>query len=264
MADLKQYGTKFGFLSGSTLKIIACIAMFVDHFGLVIYPDDKVYRMIGRLAFPIFAYFIAEGSRYTRKKLKHFMLIFSVGVVYLLFYYFFADMIYPSIFLTFSFSILIIYLMDFLKKFVISDFKVWKLVVSILIFASALALSYIPFSLVVFDYGYLGMLAPVVISLFDFKDYEVPEKIRAFDSYPVRLISLSVILVLLAIRNNVMQFLVFGLELSIQYLSLLALIPLAFYNGRVGNKKLKYFFYAFYPLHLGVIMLIAIIMEFVK
>ena len=261
---MKKYGTAFGFLSGSTLKIIACIAMFIDHFGFVVYPSVVEFRAIGRLAFPIFAYFIAEGCRYTRKKLKHFMLIFTVGIIYLVFYYFFADMIYPSIFLTFSVSILLIYLQDKLKKFVFEDYKTYKLIVSVLLYIIALALSYVPFHYFDFDYGYLGMLAPVFISLFDFKEYKVPSKIAWLDSYAVRILMLSVILILLSIKNKTMPLSIFGYDISIQYLSLLAIIPLMLYNGKAGNKKLKYFFYAFYPVHLGVIMLIAMIMQYIK
>ena len=53
-------------LSASTLKIIACILMVVDHLGAILLPQYMILRVIGRLSYPIFAYFIAEGCRYTR------------------------------------------------------------------------------------------------------------------------------------------------------------------------------------------------------
>ena len=264
MAEIKSYGMRFGFLSGTTLKLIACVAMFFDHFGLMIYPDEVIYRAIGRLAFPIFAYFIAEGCRYTRNRLKHFMLVFGMGVIYLGFYYIVSGTVYPSIFLTFSVSILIIYFTDALKRFVLKKPGACRITTAVLLFALALAIAYIPFSLVTFDYGYLGMLAPVLISLFDFKGEDVPKILKRLDCYFVRLLTLAVICVLLAVKHNSWSITVFGFEISMQFCNLLSIPILALYNGKVGNKKLKYFFYIFYPAHIVVITAIAVIMNFLK
>ena len=65
---------KKGFLNGNQLKIIALIAMTLDHIGKMLLPGFTILQIIGRLAFPIFAYMIAEGCRYTknRKKLEKF------------------------------------------------------------------------------------------------------------------------------------------------------------------------------------------------
>ena len=58
-------------LSGNALKIIAAITMFIDHMGLMLFPKTLIFRYIGRLAFPIFAFMIAEGCRYTRNRLRY-------------------------------------------------------------------------------------------------------------------------------------------------------------------------------------------------
>ncbi len=55
-----------GFISNFSLKIIACIAMTIDHIGYLLFPNIIVFRIIGRLAFPILAYLIAEGCKYTK------------------------------------------------------------------------------------------------------------------------------------------------------------------------------------------------------
>ena len=43
------------------LKILAMVTMLIDHVGYMFFPGQMIYRTIGRLAFPIFAYQIAIG-----------------------------------------------------------------------------------------------------------------------------------------------------------------------------------------------------------
>ena len=276
-----------GYISGSTLKLIACVAMFIDHFGLVVFPKKMIFRIIGRLAFPIFAFFIAEGCKYTRNKLKHFLLIFSVGVIYFFFYLIAYGQAYPSIFLTFSVSILNIYLIDALKRYAFlpkshheedaspfvdgerGDFvsdtqprvKLSRVVIAFSVMLIALGVSYIPFHFVVFDYGYIGMLAPVLMSFVDFSKIKVSDSLQFLDTVPTRLVLLAVALIGVAIKNPALKTEIFGFRFTIQVFNLCSLPLLALYNGKVGTKKLKYFFYAFYPVHLGVIMVIDYVID---
>lgn len=272
MTDLMQSTKQSGFLSGTTLKLIACISMFIDHFGLVVFPKIMIFRIIGRLAFPIFAYFIAEGCKYTRNRLRHFLLIFSVGVIYFFFYLIAYKQVYPSVFLTFSISLLNVYLIDEMKKFVFAPkhnidadgthrVKFWRLALAICSVSVALVLSYIPFRYAKFDYGYIGMLAPVLLALFDFSKIKVPKKLEFLDTGAVRILLLAIICIALSIRNQNLKFEIFGFVCTVQIFNVLALPLLVFYNGKVGVKKLKYFFYAFYPVHLGVIMGIKMIID---
>ena len=53
--------TKTG-LTGNQLKLIAMLTMTCDHVGMQIFPQLLWLRVIGRLAMPIYAYMIAEGS----------------------------------------------------------------------------------------------------------------------------------------------------------------------------------------------------------
>lgn len=47
------------------LKLIALITMIIDHTGYMIFTDDIRFRLIGRISFPIYAFFITEGVKYT-------------------------------------------------------------------------------------------------------------------------------------------------------------------------------------------------------
>ena len=52
------------------LKIIAFVTMAIDHIGYVFFPQYMWLRVIGRLAFPIFAYCLALGCVYTKNPKK--------------------------------------------------------------------------------------------------------------------------------------------------------------------------------------------------
>jgi len=47
------------------LKLLAAICMVIDHVGVVFYPGDEWFRMIGRLSFPLFAWLLTQGERKT-------------------------------------------------------------------------------------------------------------------------------------------------------------------------------------------------------
>ena len=68
-------------MSSFVLKLIAAVTMFIDHAGLLLFPDLEFMRILGRLAFPIFAFFIGEGCRYTSSKLKYFLRVSILGIL---------------------------------------------------------------------------------------------------------------------------------------------------------------------------------------
>ena len=140
--------------------------------------------------------------------------------------------------------------------------KISRVLIAVFTVLISLSLSYIPFYFVIFDYGYIGMLAPVLLSLFDFSKIRVPDKIKRLDSVAVRLVFLTAVCIALAVKNQNLNFNdLFGIKFNVQLFNLLSIPLLALYNGRVGVKKLKYFFYAFYPVHLGIIMAIKMILQ---
>ena len=248
-----------GLFSGSTLKIFACVFMLIDHIGLVFYGYNpavfEVFRIIGRLAFPIFAFFIAEGTRYARHKWQRLAMILSMGVAFFLFYYFYNGSLYGNIFLTFSISILLDLFFYQCKKTIFSRSKKILGLGMLAAFALTVFLTYQLYSLIRFEYGFFGMLLPVMINMTNFRDIEISNNIKKIDNHWFKILILIIFLVLLSIDGNM------GI---IQFFCLFAVIPLALYNGKPGCKKLKYVFYIFYPAHLIIIEGIAMIISFVK
>ena len=94
-------------MPGSILKIIAAVTMLIDHAGLILFPEQHWMRIVGRIAFPLFAYCIAEGYRYTRHRLRYFLQIFLLGIGCQIVYYIAERDWYLGILLTFSLSILL-------------------------------------------------------------------------------------------------------------------------------------------------------------
>lgn len=235
-------------MNNNQLKIIACVSMFIDHLGMLIFPQFEIFRLLGRIAMPIFAFFIAEGCRYTHNRLKYFLQIFILGVICQI-PYTGLDIIngnftelYFNILITFSFSIVICYFyIDFEKAFKAKDNKNSLKFGGLFLLSIVVSYSFLRFTdnilgfPVTVDYGIRGILLPVSAVLFTDKQK--------------RLFSFSVCLIGFLIY--------FNKPLNTIIFSSIAILLLFFYNGKRGSKKLKYLFYIFYPSHLALLYLIS-------
>ena len=216
---------KFG-LTGNALKIMAMVFMTVDHVGMMIFPNVLLLRIIGRLAFPIFAYMIAEGCTYTKNRKKYLLTVLLFAVVCQIVYLVAMQSLYMCIFVTFSLSIVLIYTLDnAIKK---------KTVLAWILCAIAFAAVYfvadvVPLKFNVGDFridgDFAGILVPVLIYLGRNKWQ--------------KLILVAAALLLLSATHG-----------WIQWYCLLALPLLFLYNGKRGTGKMKYLFYFYYPIHL--------------
>ena len=240
-------------LSGNALKIIAAISMFIDHFGAIFFPRVALLRAIGRLAFPIFAYMIAEGCRYTKNKLRYFLTVALMGAGYTAVYYIYDKEWYFCILVTFALSIMMIYALELLKNVIFEENRsVWRIVLAALVFIASVAFTYALNLLVKIDYGFYGCLTPVLVSVFLPPRENAPAFYNMAGKFRLELLGLALGIAALYIAYG-----------GIRYYAFLA-IPLVFlYSGKRGKHKMKYFFYVFYPAHLlaleGLAMLISIL-----
>ena len=243
-------------ISGSTLKLIAVITMVIDHIGAVvlarlimvsgyksaIYSSDltdiaewlmvnenlytayTVTRFIGRMAFPIFCFLLVEGFMRTGNAKKYalrlgiFSLISEVPFDLALSSAVF-EWTYQNVFFTLLIGFGAMMVLDYIER------TEWSL------FAKALSSGVILLGGAVLaevlrtDYGAKGVLAILALYLF---------------------------------RRSRQWQLVAGCAAFLWEMpALIGFIPIALYNGRRG-MKLKYFFYAFYPVHLVLLYLIAV------
>lgn len=63
------------------IKIIAMVTMMVDHVGLIFFPNLIIFRLIGRLALPLYAFLISEAMKHTHSKEKYFKRLFFIALI---------------------------------------------------------------------------------------------------------------------------------------------------------------------------------------
>lgn len=221
-------------LSGNQLKILAMITMTCDHVGAELFPQFLILRIIGRLAMPIYAYMIAEGCRYSHDRRKYLLRLISMAALCQIAYWVSMRSLYQCILVTFSLSVITISALERAAKQ--RDIPSFVLAVGAAAGDFALCLL-LPQILPGFniDYSLGGVMLPVLIYFGKTKS--------------ARLALTATGLILLSLDYG-----------SIQWLALLALIPLAAYSGQKGKRNIGRLFYWYYPAHLAVIHCISLIL----
>jgi len=128
------------------LKLVAMLSMVVDHVGLVFFPQVVALRIVGRIAFPIFASGIADGYRYTSNLKMYLYRLLFFGAISQIPFMIMAGKYELNILFSFVLSLLFIFALD--KK------KYW-LGISVLLFIFFIKC----------DYGFYGI---AMVSLFYF------------------------------------------------------------------------------------------------
>ena len=252
---------KIAFLNRNAIKLLAALFMTLDHIGL--FFDISVLRYVGRLAFPLFAFVMAEGCRYTKSKTHHFALLFGFGVLFQTVYTLalgHSASLY-NVFLTFSVSAVLIYVLDYAKACSFAkEKKPFEIAVAWLFFAAAILSAYTLSTLLHFDYLFCGMLFPLLVSLPNPAGEHTPAWLLKLDKKWIRICLAAVGMLLLAIEIEQRQ----PGSFVLQCFAFFALVPLALYNGKKGKRSLKYFFYFFYPLHMVFLWAIYMLIEIAK
>lgn len=216
-------------LTSNQLKLLAMLTMTLDHIGVQMFPGVLWLRIVGRLAFPIYAYMIAEGCAHTRNRSKYLLQMAGLALLCQLVYFFAMGSLFQCILVTFTLSVLVIYAIDSGSS-----------AKAVLALCAALFVTvFLPRLLTgtdfAVDYSIWGVLLPVAVYLADTK--------------PRKLLSATVLLALLAVDYG-----------GVQWYGLAALLPLALYDGTRGKARIKWLFYLYYPLHLVAIYGLSLIL----
>ncbi len=201
--------------------------MTIDHIGFMIFPDLLYLRIIGRIAFPIFAFLTVQGYLYT-SNLKNYITRLSIEAIisFVPFSLFIGNKPFyfehQNVIFTLLLGVLAIYAID---KFIYNNKFIAIIILSLCCFTAYIIHS---------DYGVFGVL--IIASFFIFNKNK-----------NLSLISFAIINFCFSLLSGT----------YIQGFASLAVIPLYFYNHKLGKYKLKWLFYLFYPIHMIVIYFIA-------
>ena len=237
-------------LNGNTLKLLAVFFMVFDHACTLFFPEHLFLRAIGRPGFAFFAFLIAEGCRYTRHRLRHFLLVFSVAAVCQVAYTVATGDTHLNALLTFSLAILLCYALDVAKTYgVDATLPLGIRLLGVLLFPLAMVAAWLLTDRFSFDYGFYGAIVPVFASLFHSPRGRTAPWSR-LDRNVVHVATLSIGLILLAYHS-----------LPLAYFMLLGIPFLLLYSGKRGRWRMKYFFYIAYPAHFLVLMGIYLLLQ---
>lgn len=218
-----------GKLTSNQLKLLAMLTMTLDHIGVQLYPGILWLRIVGRLAFPIYAYMIAEGCAHTRNRRKYLLQMAGLALLCQLVYFFAMGSLFQCILVTFTLSILLIYACDTGSR------PLTALALLGVAFVTVALPRLLPGTDFAIDYGFFGVLVPVAAYL--------------GKTHREKLLFTAGALVALAWSVG-----------GIQWYSLAALLPLALYGGQRGKRRMKWLFYLYYPLHLAAIYGISLLL----
>lgn len=215
-------------LSQEGLKLIACLTMLTDHIGAVLLPRFLWLRSIGRLAFPIYCFLLAEGFHHTRSRKNYALRLFAFMLLseipFDLVFWWRPWWGYQSVMVTLLLAFLMMWVMEnapdpALKCLAILPF-------------------YLAAELLHTDYGGNGVLMAALFHL----TRTAPKK------QLLQGVGLAAVCLLIGGYMVTMGPVSFPLEL----LAVGALVPIRLYHGQkqTGAKALQWLFYLFYPAHL--------------
>lgn len=207
-------------LTAARLRVLALILMLIDHTGRVLFPSQSWMICLGRLAFPIFAFQTAEGYRHTRDFRRYCLRLALFALISEIPFdrMVFREFLYPG-----HQNVMLTLLLGLLACRFYDRGILWAALLTIP--AAALLRT---------DYGAVGVMTVLVFHVFR-------------EHKPIQLLLLFLL--------NAFGFGAF----SRQTFAVLAWVPISLYRGEKGRggKALQWGSYAFYPLHMLILALIA-------
>ena len=258
---------KYG-LSAAVLKNIALITMLIDHATAILlkaYLYDigvhNVYsstwywigRIIGRIAFVLYAFLIAEGAVYTKNRLKYALRLLALGIISIIPRNF-ADgtelfkFSCKNIFFLLTLGVLTIIAWDFLKE------KIKSGAASVILRILLLAASCTVAKVCQIEYGLMGILLIMAFYIFRGKMWQMLVSVTLVMTLGYMLNSLVGYNIPAWFSNNQGHIIASLWSLDrVQVHGLLALPFICLYNGEKGRQFSKWFYYLFYPVHLAIL-----------
>ena len=218
--------TKGNGISADWLKWIAIVTMFIDHIGAAVVEKTNIYllpygkvldftlRFIGRLAFPIFCFLLIEGFYHTRNRHRYLcnLLIFALISELPFEISFLGEIVFGfrNVYWTLAIGMIMMLLFEKIKERTLEKTNLW--------FFLTIAACAILAEILHTEYGAIGIILVYIV-------------------YKLR-------------DDRKQQCICGAIATAYEITAPIAFLLIYKYNGVRKQKHLKYFFYAFYPLHL--------------
>jgi hypothetical protein len=240
--------TKLTCINGTWLKAIAMVCMLLDHAGWTIINGAGWLDCVGRVAFPLFAFMIAEGYCHTGNFNRYLRRMFLFALVSEIPFNLMTggaviNPFHQNVMFTFCLALLLLRVVDKAWN------RTWWEGLLVALFAGCVGYGLGILTLV--DYNGAGVLTVLAFWL--------AGKVPRF-RWLAQLVALELInLELLGGLSYVVEYAGGEIWIPQQIFALLALIPIWMYNGQrgPGGKKWQYFGYLFYPAHILLLALLA-------
>lgn len=247
-------------MSSFVIKLIAIISMICDHTSDALIGHLSFWNIIGRVAFPLFCFQLVIGYKHTRNIEKYLLRLFLFGLISqvpfsLFIYSFTGNLIALNIFFTLAIGLLAIYALDKLPN------KWLAIFIDLVLILLA--------EVVKVDYGGFGICLILCIFVFYKDKYIETTKNKETKNIKSKNDSNDFLAIF---KNNFLFTFVFFILCFIRFFvyfktldtyiviaeilgTFFPIIFMLLYNGKKG-PSLKYFFYAFYPIHLVILVVL--------
>ena len=225
------------------LKWVGIVAMTFDHIGILLFPKYDIFRMIGRLAFPIFGFVLIYNFIYhTKNKVKYIkrLALFSFlfePIHFFVFKHHYAGM---NIFLIYTLALSLLYLFELLQedRLISTDKKVFFIIYLVL---SIYIAQYT-------EYSISGFL--LIISFY----FSIKDRRYLFITILLLiLLNAPSLKYLLLTFDYTYHLFYLSVKLDFKYIApTLMIIPIIYIVSKINIKipRSRYFFYLYYPIHL--------------
>ena len=231
------------------LHLLAMGLMLCDHMWATLPHMPLWLTGLGRIAFPIFAFLMAEGHAHTRdiRRYRKRLLLLAVVTEIPFNLMCSGSVIYP-----FHQNVIWTFLLSSLCVDMIRQAQEQKTAAAILKAAAMTLVGYLAGYILFVDYHGEGVLMVVIFWLLrGGRWYHRLGQAACLYWINVEMLKGQMLLLPLAGKT---------VEVPLQGLALLALIPIWLYRGRQGphGKAVRLFNYAFYPVHMLILWLVAV------
>lgn len=234
-------------MTSFVLKCIAIISMLIDHFSLLYFNRVTLFNVIGKISFPIFAFQISEGYIHTKDIKRYLLRLFVFFIIsqipFHLFQLLFTTSFSLDIFSTLFLGLLSILIYD---KFsngnltIVKNIKTNNILVKFIALALVILLCFLS-EFLKCDYGFFGVA--IIFIFYIFRNHKF---------------YMNILFILASAIKYIIPIITFGFHYMYILLFIGTIISTIFinlYNGKQG-RKIKYFFYIFYPFHLLILYFI--------